>query len=234
MKCYLLLPMLFFYACNFTSTSTHTPIAKGIAINASGFAQVIAEISADIQIEVNPDSDYYCYLECDKAIESAITFDIINDELRIEAKDPIHTNKPIYIHMRVKELKSLNNKSSGNIVVKGGVKATNFKIDNLGSGTILLNDLQSNQLMVQNHGSGNVQLVGKVEKLEAHLLGSGNIEAFNLLSNEAETSITGSGNIEVAAASKLNAQIVGSGNIFYKGNPTLQNNITGSGMISAK
>lgn len=234
MKCYLLLPMLFIYACNFTTSTTHTMTPNGISINASGFAQVISEISADIQIEVNPDSDYYCFLDCDQAIESAITFDIINDELRIEAKEPIHTNKPIRIHMRVKELKSLNNKSSGNIVVKGGVKASHFKIDNLGSGTIQINDLQSTQLTVQNHGSGNVQLQGKVDQLDAQLLGSGNIEAINLSSAEAEASINGSGNIEVAAISKLQAQIVGSGNIFYKGNPTLQKNITGSGMISAK
>lgn len=236
MKFYLLLLTSFLFGCNYNNTVNQTKHSspKGTPIYISGYARIISAIDADIHIEVNADSSYYCYLDCEKNLIPLISFDMINDELRIHSKEDIHTSQPIVINMRVKELTSIQNTSSGAIDVKGFTKATLFNIENLGSGNISLNHLQSGQLKINSNGSGNIAVNGRTKSLSAKLLGSGSINAFGLKTEDADTRITGSGNIEVSASNNLDAQIIGSGNIFYKGNPVIKNNITGSGMLSAK
>ncbi len=236
MKFYLLLLTSFLFGCNNNNTAnktTNTP-PKGTPIYISGYARVISELDADIHIEVNTDSPYYCHLDCEKSLIPMISFDITNDELRIRSKEDIHTSQPIVINMRVKDLTSVQNTSSGTIDIKGFTKAMQFNIANQGSGNISLNHLQSDRLTINSSGSGNIEVDGKTKSLSAKLLGSGSIKTFGLKTEDADTRITGSGNIEVSPSGNLDAQIIGSGNIFYKGNPAIRNNITGSGMLSAK
>ena len=236
MKFYLFSITCLFFACNNTARQTNTHIPKGTFINASGYSRIITDLNADIHIEVNADSPYHCYLQCDKAIEPLIVFDITNDELHIGTKDnkTVNTNDPIVINMRVKELKSIKSNGSGKILVGGDLKTENFDVDNQGSSMIHVNNLQNNQVCINCNGSGEIILKGKTKNLIGKILGSGNIRAFGLETETTDAAITGSGNMEATVANTLDADITGSGNIYYKGKPSIRNSITGSGIVSAR
>jgi hypothetical protein len=84
-------------------------------------------------------------------------------------------------------------------------------------------------------GSGEIDLTGNVENLEATVTGSGEIDAEKLIAQSATTLVSGSGEIEVQAMNILEATIQGSGDINYIGTPKMINKkIVGSGEISQK
>lgn len=234
---YLIALVVFALSCNEKTQQSKSTVKvpEGCPINASGFARISTDLPADIQISIDPDSPYHCYLQCDKDIETLVAFNILNDELHITATENAQiNNRPVKIVMRVKELKSLALNSSGNIDVTGKNINDLLEIKNTGSGIINFSGIENSETRLVNNGSGKITLKGQTKLLNARNTGSGNIHAYELFSENAMSSVAGSGNIEIAAISELEAKIVGSGNIFYKGTPVIKNNTTGSGMLSAK
>jgi hypothetical protein len=84
-------------------------------------------------------------------------------------------------------------------------------------------------------GSGEIDLIGNVENLEATVTGSGEIDAEKLIAQSATALVSGSGEIQVQAMNILEATIQGSGDINYIGTPgQLNKKVMGSGSINQK
>ncbi len=213
---------------------TQQVLPKGTSISISGFTRISSSVGANIHIEVNPDSPYRCMLACEKSIEAKISFDIVNDELQISAKEDFSTTQPIQIDMRVQDLKAMSNNGSGMITIDGEILGDLLTVKNTGSGSMAIRQVQTNKLNLLSTGSGDIMLSGKTKALTVKINGSGNVKAYTLDSENAVSAVTGSGNIELSVSAELEANIVGTGNIYYKGNPNIRNNITGSGLLTAR
>ncbi len=235
MKVSLFVLLLFLLACNIITTDQKTVERKGNQIHISGFSHIRSSIAADIHIEMNPDSPYQCFLQCEKSIAALIVFDMVNDQLHIRAKDDesINTREPIIITMRIRDLQSIDNDGSGRISVKGALTA-HCVVDNQGSGAIQLHDVHNQHLEANVMGSGSIRLVGDTKELLTKITGSGHVNAFDLHTEATDATVVGSGSVEVSVSNTLDADIAGSGNIYYRGKPAVRTSISGSGSVIAQ
>jgi hypothetical protein len=99
----------------------------------------------------------------------------------------------------------------------------------LGSGTITVPKLDTQNIRVDLSGSGTVQLAGTTDGQQLTISGSGRYEGRDLESRTATVDISGSGSARVSASTSLRVRISGSGSVFYRGNPSISEHISGSG-----
>lgn len=130
----------------------------------------------------------------------------------------------------------LHSSGSGNITIKGVIKAANIAVIRSGSGNMKMSGLQADQLKMTFSGSGNCDVNGGNAKAQSiHLSGSGNVSAYDLQTENCSVSVSGSGNIEVSASNAIEAFISGSGNIGYRGNARVTKmEVHGSGKVNKK
>jgi hypothetical protein len=101
-----------------------------------------------------------------------------------------------------------------------------------GAGTIAVEGLRSQRLVVGLTGSGLVRASGRVDRLDASLRGSGTFELASLEARKAHVVVAGTGSIAVVATRVLEASITGTGSIAYGGDPlTVNRTVTGTGTI---
>ena len=138
----------------------------------------------------------------------------------------------LVIYIPVQNVKSLKLKGSGDIINKGSLKQSKFKISLQGSGDIELKNLIIDKTDISLKGSGNIKLSGVSEILEIDLKGSGDILAENFVTDIANVEIEGSGDVNIYAKETFSGTIKGSGDIIVKGNPDqVSQSIKGTGEI---
>jgi len=139
----------------------------------------------------------------------------------------------INIYITVKEIQKLVVSGSGDIFAKSAIKSDEFTFIVSGSGSVLIDELKTNEVDAMITGSGDVRLGGNASAryLDVTVTGSGDFESEDLKFSRADLNITGSGTISSFIVDDLKANITGSGRIYYKGNPLIDANITGSGKI---
>ena len=141
----------------------------------------------------------------------------------------------INVYITVSDIRKLVVSGSGDIIAKSAIKTEGLDFIVSGSGSIIIDDLNTQEVSAMVTGSGDVRIQGKekAKELDVTVTGSGDFESVNLEFEEAELSITGSGSIHTFVSGELDATITGSGKIYYKGNPVIDANITGSGRIKS-
>ena len=97
-----------------------------------------------------------------------------------------------------------------------------------GSGNIIAKDIQLDNLSCSLASSGEIEVIGTVDRASFNVAGSGEIKAFDCQARKAECNIASSGEISVYATQILDANIVGSG----EGDPEISKSIMGSGSIN--
>jgi Protein of unknown function (DUF2807). len=156
-------------------------------------------------------------VEADENIVPLITSEIINNELTIAAKGSYSTSRPIKI----------------SVIVPEGQPLPDLIL--LGSGDISMHDIDQSLLAVTLSGSGDINLSGRVARVDLTLQGSGDIDARRLKSEEVVVSLMGSGDIEAYATDKATVKLVGSGDVVISGSPkNVSSSSVGSGDVSIR
>jgi hypothetical protein len=139
-------------------------------------------------------------------------------------------------HLRVRDgrleldCRSWRGDSDGLTITLPGRQFKRFSI--AGSGSLVLNDLDQENLEVRIAGSGNIKADGKVQHAEIRIAGSGDADLGKVASQVAEVHIAGSGNTDIAATDEAEIHIAGSGDVNLHANPKrLNTHIAGSGRI---
>ncbi len=195
------------------------------AVNSSGSWDVMIAYGTDQSIQLEGDENLLPYIETK----------VENGTLQIKSKKNVnlrHKNK-ITIYVTLSRLTGIGLSGSGDIIGNGKFSndgSTKFRLS--GSGNIKMSVYKLKDVEVSISGSGNIQLSGTAEMVNAKISGSGNAECTNLVTDEVSASISGSGNIKVQANKRLEASISGSGNIYYKGAASdVQKRVAGSGRV---
>jgi len=130
----------------------------------------------------------------------------------------------------------LTSNGSGNVTIKGMIKAGEVSIERSGSGDMNLAGLQAETIHMNFSGSGNFDVDnGSAKTQTIHLNGSGNVSAYGLKTEICSAAISGSGDVEVYVSNSIEAKLTGSGNIDYRGNAQVkQIEVQGSGKINKK
>ncbi len=91
-------------------------------------------------------------------------------------------------------------------------------ISNSGVGNIEIRNINSQKMVIENDGVGNIYASGRVLELNAANDGVGNLNLQNLESREAVADLSGVGDINIKASTYITINLNGIGNIFYSGN----------------
>jgi hypothetical protein len=140
-------------------------------------------------------------------------------------------NGKVNIYVNAKSLKSITLSGSGDIDVKGTVKAPDVSTTLSGSGSISL-AVDANNYVATISGSGEIKVTGKADNAKVNVNGSGDFEGNGLRTNVTSARVSGSGDISINADKSLEAAMSGSGNIRYGGNANVKMSKSGSGRIS--
>jgi Putative auto-transporter adhesin, head GIN domain len=153
-------------------------------------------------------------VKADDNIIPLINAEVQDDTLFVESKSSFSTTQPPTLLLSVLDMHS---------------------IVTLGSGTLSLNNVNTEKLDIEIMGSADLTADGKVKNGKIVIAGSGNVHASNLKMENAAVQISGSGNVDVFATEQVDATIYGSGNILYTGNPkNVKSNVFGSGKIDKR
>jgi len=106
------------------------------------------------------------------------------------------------------------------------------QLDLSGAGIIEASDLDSDQLVVNISGAGEIILSGQVTSQDVILSGAGAYNAQRLESESVDLSISGAGGAMVWAKDHLDVTISGIGSVSYFGNPEIRQNISGLGSLN--
>lgn len=101
-----------------------------------------------------------------------------------------------------------------------------------GSGDVVLNHVQQEELSLMAQGSGDIHCNGKADKLTVSVGGSGDVKARKCKSIDVTAKVHGSGDIKVWASSSIKARVSYSGDIKIYGSPSHRDTkVRGSGDI---
>lgn len=164
------------------------------------------------------------------------------EALRIEAEDnilPLITTEVRNgtLIIAVKDLLSRSTNWGRNIQP---TKPVNFylittdlnQLDLSGAGIIDVSDLDSDRLVVNISGAGEISLSGQVTSQDVILSGAGAYNAQRLESESVDLSISGAGSAMVWAKDHLDVSISGIGSVSYYGNPEIRQGISGFGILN--
>jgi carbon monoxide dehydrogenase subunit G len=149
--------------------------------------------------------------------------------LYIENGVSIRATKPINYRLTVKDLRDLKLRGSGTINVEN-INTNDLKITTTGSGNVSAS-IDTNTLEVILSGAGDAKMDGKTDSQDVNVSGSGRYQAENLQSKEAKIDISGSGSATLNVSDALDARIAGIGSVEYTGDPTVSKQISGIGEL---
>lgn len=106
------------------------------------------------------------------------------------------------------------------------------KIELAGSGDLVGENLDQEDLEVSIAGRGSVRATGSVAHVEVHIAGSGDANLKELAMKTLEVNVAGSGDAEAAPTDSVKLNVVGSGNLkLFRNPPDIKTNIVGSGRV---
>ena len=201
--------------------------------NVSGFKGISSSGSYDVRITMgNKES---LRLEGDNDVIKGIETVVENGILKIRNRNRNNwswgSRDRVTIFITAKTLNSLTLSGSGDIVVKGVVKASRLTNTLSGSGSITLS-ADADEYISTINGSGEITVRGRADKATIKIGGSGDFEGQDLKTSVADIKVSGSGDASIFVDKTLNAAVSGSGDITYDGNAKVNKTKSGSGSIS--
>jgi hypothetical protein len=102
-----------------------------------------------------------------------------------------------------------------------------------GSGDLSVAGLAGGPLRIRGDGSGDVDVHGRLDTLDAVEDGSGDLHLGDVVAQSATVNLAGSGDADLHAVRTLSAVVSGSGDVSYAGDPRVtRRDVSGSGDVS--
>jgi hypothetical protein len=200
-----------------TVTVNHLPMIDGSgrvvqqSRNVGEFRAVQTMGSENVEVRFGPKSSVV--IAADDNILPLISSRVVNGSLKIQSRGSYRTRSPIRVWITTPRLDEFTTMGSGNVVI---------------------HDVNSPHLKLTLQGSGDIQANGRTAELDLALMGSGRARLADLLATDVSAGVFGSGDAVVRATGRLDAQMFGSGTLRYVGNPkSMRSSHFGSGRIIA-
>jgi hypothetical protein len=198
-------------ACNLSlgggTVGSGTPAQEARAV--SGFDSIHVSGSLDVTVQVGAPASLE--VRGDDNLLSHVKSEVRGSTLHLSSEGSYTSTLGLSAMVTVPSLVSLRDQGSADVVVSG---------------------VAGERLEIDNQGSGDLSLAGRVDALEIDVNGSGDVDAKALSATHARVTINGSSDVDVLAVESLDATINGSGDIRYRGNPgNVKRQVNGSGEI---
>lgn len=201
--------------------------------NVSGFTKVIFGVSGNLFIRQG--SEYRLEIEGPRSVLDEIDTEVSGGRLLIKRDVWRFTfrDEKVTINITMPELEGLSVSGSGNAEVYEFKNLDDFELNVSGSGKILVNNLNADDLVCVISGSGDIFLKGEgsADRAEISISGSGSFRGEEVEIDNIEAKLSGSGTCYCKAGDSLEAMVSGSGSVFYSGNPRVDARVSGSGRV---
>jgi uncharacterized protein YxeA len=157
-------------------------------------------------------------VEADENLHEYILTEVKNGVLHVYTDANIREAKMKRVYVTMKEVKSLNTSSAGDLIGETPVKGQDIEISASSAGNIRL-EIFAAKVEVNISSSGDVSLSGEAETLKADLSSAGDLEASNLKVKSADVSVSSAGDARVNVSERINARASSAGDITYRGDP---------------
>lgn len=193
------------------------------------YVRVVTEGSFDV--ECIKDTGYAIVITGESNILEYISTSIEDGVLKIKPLSNVclSTNSRIFVKCYAPAISGVKLTGSGDVLFDT-LQSEQIDLSIVGSGDMRGNVYASN-LSVKIIGSGDFKLKGEATNSRLKIMGSGNIDANACKQRNSEVEISGSGDVYVNASDKLDVWISGSGDVHYIGYPELSVDISGSGKV---
>ena len=195
----------------------------------SGFSEI--KSSSDINVYIEQDSAFDIVVEAEENLLPYIETKLDHSCLEIEIKHGrnLINHYPINVFVKGPYFSEISLSGSGNIICDT-LDYNNIYFKLSGSGDISA-VAYCDKTEVKISGSGKVTLSGQASQTDYKISGSGKIKAFGMETGDAFCNISGSGDIYVFVNDLLDVNISGSGTVYYRGTPQVVVTISGSGKV---
>lgn len=193
-------------------------------------------------------------LTCDRNLMAHIDTEVSDGVLRVTTPSGtvLEPTQPCELVLTSSCLEALRTSASGSIEGAGEVCAIG-ELETSGSGSISLEALESTALVIEvsgsggmsvgeasvgelttaQHGSGDVDLAGACDELEAELTASGNLWARSLSCETADITSSGSGDVELTVSDSALVSSSGSGDVDLWGGAEVESSSSGTGTVTS-
>ena len=172
-------------------------------------------------------------VEADDNLLSLIETVVTNDQLRIRTVKCVNLpgSAKVKVSVHVRNIDRLSLADSADLTA-ARLSSPKLAGNIAGSGTITINGLQTDDLVISIAGSGRFEPQGTAKAMDVSIAGSGDVNTAKLSTQNATASIAGSSDAVLWVRKALSVSIAGSGDVHYYGEGTLRDTSTmGSGRI---
>jgi hypothetical protein len=164
---------------------------------------------------------------------SKVKTEIDGDVLSVGLVKGSYNNVKLKFYITYKELEGVKCSGSGTIEITSPVTSGEFYAGLSGSGDIMMENLEADELSVSISGSADLKIKGgSVGQAEIKQSGSGDFYGETLSIAELEVSKSGSGDTHVGDLGKVSVSASGSGDVIYEGSPRMGDiRVSGSSSI---
>jgi hypothetical protein len=200
--------------------------------NISNFSGVDLRVSGNVYFTQSP--DFKVEVRAQQNILGVLETYVANNKLVIRFDNDVivRRHENVTVNISAPDLNSLRVSGSGDVMTTGPLHPSSMEIDISGSGSITVNELETDYLDATISGSGDIKIInGSANEEKLRISGSGDMDLANVLAESVTTTTSGSGDIRVHVTERLSVTISGSGSVFYRGQPVIDTRISGSGKV---
>lgn len=170
-------------------------------------------------------------VDAEESVQAQIKSEVKDGILHISTDGNIKTDKPMVLNIGIKTLNSLDISGSAEVKSDNQLNTDKLLVESSGAGDVNL-DVKATEIKTKISGAGDVSLKGSVQMLEASISGAGELKSSSLETDKAKVKVSGAGSAKVNVKQSIDADVSGAGDIIYKGNPAERNvNISGAGSV---
>jgi hypothetical protein len=100
-----------------------------------------------------------------------------------------------------------------------------------GSGDVLLEDLDAQELELDLQGAADLEATGTVDRLTATIQGAGDADLSELTVRAATVEAQGAADVDLNVSEQLDVSVQGAGDVTYRGDPAVQSEVEGAGEL---
>jgi hypothetical protein len=180
-------------------------------------------------------SDGVVEIETDDNLLQLIEVEVDGDRLIIGTRGAadIEPSSGIEYRLGCPALKGARILGAGSIETADCVTSGDLGVAILGAGTIEVDAVEVEGLIVNIAGAGDVVATGTADEVGVEIPGAGRFDGSDLASGVVEVEISGDGSATVWATESLDVAVLGRGDVAYYGSPTVTQSVVGVGSVES-
>jgi hypothetical protein len=173
-------------------------------------------------------------VEAEENLLPDIITEVCGRTLVIEIRHPSKldlSHHPVVYHVELTQLTGVEISGSGTLEMES-LKTNELIVSVSGSANVQIDGLEAQAITIDVSGSASVEITGAADDQNLHVSGSGKIQLWGLVSHKARVRVSGSADVTLRAENELDVTLSGVATVAYIGDPQITQKISGIGSLT--